>query len=86
MQYEIYNELCRSMHSLVRIKYESVILDVSTYRHDLTVVRHSHVRDNIHHYQAHHMRIQHGKYYFLSFLWQDYAVWTKRNVFEAMRR
>ena len=62
------------MHSHVRIKCESVVLDVSTQRHDLTVVRHSHVRDNIHRCQAHRMRIQHGKYYFLSFLWQDYAV------------
>ena len=30
VQYETYNELCRSMHSHVRIKCESVILDVST--------------------------------------------------------
>ena len=30
VQYETYNELCRSMHSHVRIKCESVVLDVST--------------------------------------------------------
>ena len=61
----IYNEICRSMHSHVRIKRESVIMDVPKLRHDLAKVRHTHVRDNIHHLQASHMCIQHGKYYFL---------------------
>ena len=53
------------MHSHVWIKCESVIMDVFTQRLDLAKVRHTHVRDNIHHLQASHMRIQHGKYYFL---------------------
>ena len=53
------------MHSHVRIKCESVIMDVPTLRPDLAKVRHTHVRDNIHHLQASHMRIQHGEYYFL---------------------
>ena len=65
VQVWIYNELCRNMHSHVRIKCESVIMYVPTLRHDLEKVRHTHVRDNIHHLQASHMRIQHGKYYFL---------------------
>ena len=59
-------------------------MDVFTQRLDLAKVRHTHVRDNIHHLQASHMRIQHGKYYFLSFLGQDNAVRTERNVFEAI--
>ena len=30
------------------------------------------------------MRMQHGKYYFLSFLWQGNASRTERNVFETI--
>ena len=80
----IYNELYRSMHSHVRIKCDSVIMDVPTLRHDLAKVRHTHVRDQIRHLQASLMRIQHGKYYFLSFPKQDNAFRTECNVFEAI--
>ena len=64
-------------------------MDVLTQRRDLTKGRHTHVRDNIHHLQASHMRTQHAKYYFLvsqGKTRQDNAVRTERNVFEAIRK
>ena len=45
----------------MRIRYHGCNHIVS----DLTKVRLTHVRNNIHHLQASRMRIRHGKYYFL---------------------
>ena len=56
------------MHLLVRIECKSLIMDARTCNRDVNKVRHTHVRDNIHHLQASPMRIQHGKYYFIDYL------------------
>ena len=40
--------------------------------------------NHIHHLQAFHMRMQHGKHILLSFLWQGNAGWSERNVLETI--
>ena len=52
----------------------SLNMDVHTWSHDLGEVHNIHVRDSIHHLQAHHMRIQHGKYCFRNYPWQGNAL------------
>lgn len=45
-------------------------MGVCIWSNDLFKVRHTRVRNNKPHLQAHHMRIQHGKYCFLLYLRQ----------------
>ena len=55
------------MHTHVRIECESNVVDV------LTCTESSHIH-NIHHLRASRVRMQHDKYYFLVYLWQDNAL------------
>ena len=59
-----YNNICRSMHSHVRIQMRIRYHGCNHIGSDLAKVRLTRVRNNIHHLQASHMRIQHGKYYY----------------------
>ena len=58
----IFNKLRCNVHSHVRIKREFIIIIPCTYNRDLTEVRHTHMRVNIHHLHAFVMHIQRDKY------------------------
>ena len=73
-------------HSHVRIECEIIIIVPCSLSRDLAGVRHTHVRVNIHHLQAYHMRIQRGKYLLLTFLRQDSVCRTERNVLETIEK
>ena len=48
-------------------------MNVYIWNLDVVKVRHTRVRNDIPHVQATHMRLQHGKYYFIVFLGQGNA-------------